>query len=367
MGRFSLEPTYCSTRMGPVEAHIAHIRHLARPPALHQFLRDRHRFTSPEARAKASEVAPFVEQALSFHDSSRTTPLRVRPVLQYYTYLNLAVAIVLVYRPNKWQTYRKHGAEDLTRNLKKISLSSPVVQVREGAVTLFHSIISDAALSSRRLTLRDLLLPIPMVSSELRHLFDVKSLALEVSHGTRISRDGSNEWVTSSFGFKLISPENQPTFDPGSANFPLGRLYRAAPALKSQYTLKQKHRHSAEFESRQRWTVSNRERAEKYHDDLALRIINFGGQQVDQNRAEHFMWRFDSTSDLLPALTASLLLSFTLASLARYRANVLDRVEGSKINLLCEVFSNEADGFIIPAFRNLLYAESMYMSASQFT
>jgi hypothetical protein len=358
---FSLEPTFARTRMDPVAAHVAHIRHLTGPRALQQFLRDSHGFRSPDAATLASEVAPFLEQALLFHDSSQNTHLRVRPVLQYYSYLNLAVAIVLVYRPSGWHDYRKHGAEDLTRNLKKISLSSPVVKVRSGAVTLFHSIVSDGGLPARRLTLRDLLLPIPMVSTELKHAFGVNSLALQVSGGTHVSRDGPNEWFKSSFSFRLINPNNPPRFDPGLARFPLKRLYKAAPTLNSDYILKQRHQHSAEFESIQRWTTNSRERADKFHDDVALRLVNFGGQDIDQNLAVNFMWRFDGKSLLLPTLTAALLLSFALASLARYRPNLLDRVETSKINLLCEVFSNEADGFIIPAFRNLLYKQSMYL------
>ena len=54
----------------------------------------------------------------------------------------------------------------------------------------------------------------------------------------------------------------------------------------------------------------------------------------------------------MSSASASLLLSFTLASLARYRPHLVDSVEASKLNLVFEVFQNEADGFMIPMFRN---------------
>ena len=98
-----------------------------------------------------------------------------------------------------------------------------------------------------------------------------------------------------------------------------------------------------------------------------FRACNFGGQQVNGNLSVEFMWRFERASPILPTLTAGLLLSFVLASLSRYRANIVNRVESSKVNLLCEVFSSEADGFMIPAFRNLLYAETMYANAAAYT
>ncbi len=98
-----------------------------------------------------------------------------------------------------------------------------------------------------------------------------------------------------------------------------------------------------------------------------FKACNFGAQHVNANLTVEYLWRFDRSSPILPTLTAGLLLSFVLASLARYRANILDRVESSKVNLLCEVFASEADGFMLPAFRNLLYAETMYAATVAYT
>src|SRR5262249_52401123 len=120
MQEFSLNPVFASTRMDPIAAHVAYLRHLVRPSVLEQLLRDRHGCTKGKSKALASDIAPFLDQALLFYDSSRNIPLRVRPVLQYYAYLNFAVATVLIYEPNGWQQYRKHGAEDLTKSLQRI-------------------------------------------------------------------------------------------------------------------------------------------------------------------------------------------------------------------------------------------------------
>src|SRR5216684_158606 len=158
MLRFSLNPIICKTRMDPVSVHVAHLRHLARPSALEYLLRERHGLAASASKKLTKEVAPFLNQALAFHDASQSAPLRVRPVLQYYSYLNLAVALVLIYRPTGWEGYRKHGVEDTTRNLHQISLSSPVIRVRRGALTLLHSIISNQQLPAGYIRLRDLLI-----------------------------------------------------------------------------------------------------------------------------------------------------------------------------------------------------------------
>jgi hypothetical protein len=122
--------------------------------------------------------------------------------------------------------------------LSKVGVLSKVVQVRPGTITVFHAVLSDGLLPQTPLTLKDLLVPIPMVSVELAHAFGIK---------------------------------------------PLG-----------------------------------------------------------------------------------LLLAFALASLYRYRPNLLDSIESSKISLIFDVFLNEADGFLLPAFRNLIYGELLCLHRSRF-
>lgn len=353
--------------MSPLSAHVAHIGHLARPAALEQLLADRHEVLRKPARRLAADVAPFLEQALHFHEVACRADVRVRPVLQYYAYLNFAVAVVLIYKPPGWEQYRKHGAEDLSRTLKKLSLSSPIVQMRPGAVPLFHSVISSAPASTSRLTLRDLLVQIPMVALELNQTFGIRPLAARVTTGLQESGEAPNQRIVAYCHLNLIDPANAPTWSPGNATLPTKRFQRAIPELGSRFRVVEKQPHLVRLESTQHWTPGNRDRAERFLEETTFKACNFGGQQVNNNLSVEFMWRFERSSQILPTLTAALLLSFCLASLSRYRANVVNRVDSSKINLLCEVFASEADGFMIPAFRNLLYAETMYVHASTYT
>jgi len=366
MCRFNFEPRLGRTRMDSVAAHVAHIRHLARPSALQAFLRQEHRMAGKQARKLALQVAPFLDQALVFHDTSRTASLRVRSVLQYYAYLNLAVALILIYQPRGWERYRKHGVEDRTRSLKRVTLSSPVIRVREGALTLFHAIISRGTIPSSPLRLTDLLVPIPMVSAELGHVFDVRPHGLGVIGKVKLMGEAPNQVAASCFSFSIEDLENPGRPESARISFPLRRLYTAIPDLRSHYRPVQTRGSTRNFVSRQTWTVGNRERAEQFHDRMALRFINFGGQAVGDEGQPFYRWYFTDRY-LLPTLTAGLLLSFFLASLSRYRANLLEAVETSRINLLCEVFANEADGFMIPAMRNLLYAETMLISQTAAT
>lgn len=308
-----------------------------------------------------------MDQALHFYEAATGANVRVRPVLQYYAYLNFAVAVVLVYKPPGWEQYRRHGAEDLSRPLKKLSLSSPIVHVHQGAVPLFHSVLSGAPLPTTYLTLKDLLVAIPMVALELKQTFDVGPLAVKVTSGLENIGDGDGQRVGAFCQLLLIDPNNPPHWNAGSNTLPVKRFCRAIPELAAGFRVAHKESHRVVLKSKQQWTVGNRARAERFREETMFRACNFGGQFANASLVVEYMWRFDRSSPILPTMTAGLLLSFALASLSRYRANVLDRVESSKVNLLCEVFSSESDGFMIPAFRNLLYAETMYATTSEYT
>jgi len=43
---------------------------------------------------------------------------------------------------------------------------------------------------------------------------------------------------------------------------------------------------------------------------------------------------------------------------------LIDTLEDSRLNLLADVFFNEVDAFMLPAFRNLLYREELVLSYS---
>lgn len=352
------------TRMSPIESHAAYLRHLSRPSALLPFLRERHGILAKDARAMAAEVSPFIEQGLAFYDASRTASMRVRPVLQYYGYLNFAAAVVLVYRPDGWQGYRVHGAEDVTRSLRNINASSPVVRIKRGTLTLFHSIIAECPLPKNKLSLKHLMVPIPMVAAELNHVCGLQASMVIFRDHLFESDSESGKHVHSRFEFLQLSPG----LGARERSTPPDKLLRnIAPALFNDFDASVTNDGFRAFISKQRWTIGNRARAEAFHSACKFRICNFGGQSRAADGTVAHVWRIAPPIPVLPTLTASLLLSFALSSLCRYRANILDRVENSKVNLLCEVFANESDGFIIPAMRNLLYRELLTVSPMAIT
>jgi len=261
----------------------------------------------------------------------------------------------LIFQPLYWSGYRQHGAEDRTRSLSKISLSSKVVKVRTGVIKLFHSILCSGELPKRPIPLKHLLVNIPMISTELSQAFGLEPYELYVTGDVKVVGPSENQRLASCFELAIAAEP-----DDTSTSYPSTRISTALPSLHSDYTLTNKEPLQRGYISKQRWTLQNKDRAVRYHEDRALKMINYGGQTISPDLQINFRWSATPDSPLIPTMSASLLLSFVLASIARYRPNLLDRVESSKVNLLCETFSNEADGFMLPAFRNLLYGQSTY-------
>lgn len=364
MRSFVGSPILVNTSMDPVTAHIAHLRHLTNPSTLEAVCVQKHGLSRSDARAASKEAASFIDQALQFIESAEASSARIRPVSLYYGYLNLAVACVLVYRPKDWEQYRKHGAEDLTRDLSRIALNTEVAKFRKGAIPLFHSIISSGPLPTIPLRLKDLLVPVPNVGAELEQALGVPLFLLETTGEVGPTPDAANR-VVSTFSFDIRTPSGRS--GDIAARFPARRMGSAMPFLRENYILRSRTTAKRVYESRTSWSVANRERAERFHQEAALKLVNFGGQHVGVDGIVHHFWRFRPDTPLIPTLTSGLLLAFVLASLARYRANTLHRVQNSKINLLCEVFASEANGLMIPAFRNLLYGEAMYIRRTEYT
>lgn len=286
MARRFLQPIFSGTGIEPVDGHVAHIRHVGRPTNLEEVLRKHHGFAPTDARTSAREVVPFIEQGLRFYEASRVAEPRIRPVLQYYAYLNLAVAVIRIYRPPNWQNHTNHGARDLTWKLSKVGVFSEVVQVRPGTITLFHAIVGDGPLPLGPLALKELLVPIPMVSVEVERAFAIKALNLDVAGSAiGIGKDGAQDAVSS---YTLtVSDENRAAPSP-KVRFPIRRIYQAFPLLKKDYVLHTRSDNHRQFVSRQRWPFSARDRAEDLHQQVALKLINFGGHMAFDDGRVHF-------------------------------------------------------------------------------
>lgn len=340
-----------TTGNDPLVSYLAQIRLLCSSQNLITILHEEHSMTKLAAQKLSKEVSPFLQQGLAFYDTAIKAPLSVKPVIQYYAYLNFASAIVRIYQPPNWQSLKSHGVEDLTRSKNKIGLNTDVVKIYNGVVPLFHALISDEPINGDKLSLKTIFSAIPMMSGELRQFFNQSIFAIDIDQSVQMVKN----YYRSSITYK-ISPEMK-------TPLPVRKLFRAVPSLRTEYQLYQKTSELRQYISRKKWSQNNKMRAEQFHNRQVFKMINYGSTWVDPiSHRVYLEWTFNPQTRMLPVLTASLILSFALSSLSRYRAKLLTLSENTRLLSMFEVFINESDYFMIPAFRNLLYGDSLHIN-----
>lgn len=340
----------------PLEAHVGHLLHLTNAKVAGELLVGRFGFIAADARNAAKLFSAQVRQSIEFHNESLHASFRIRPVLQYYSYLNLAVAAILAYRPPNHNQYRQHGVSDKSHALKQLNLASEVVTISRGVVPLFHSIISDASLRNRTFQFRQLIAGIHMVASELTTEFSQTTTRIYVSDRI-IDNAGtfsSHIEFTSSIGGQAQAVASK-------------KLEEAMPLLRSSYLRSTASKNPLIYDSRQQW--SSETQAVTTHNENCRKLINYGGHTIEQSPVNInciYTWCGLTRVPLLPTLTSLLLFSFSLASLVRYRPALLDSALSSPIRLLLDTFVQESDAIFIPALRNMLYREEMYIGSAEF-
>ncbi len=329
--------------VSPLVGYVAHLRHLTNTKVAADLLRDKFRQKVSGARASATLLGSHVAQALDFHSESLSASRSTRPVLQYYSYLNLAVAVILAYRPPNFIGYKRHGVVDNTHSLNSLDLSSPVVTVRRGAVPLFHSTLSDVSLDGTSFRLGQLAAGFQLFHNELQAEFGKKIEQIQVT-------DRVEEMSGSFYSvFQFTAGGTVPRISSK-------KLEDAMPLLRKAYSRERKH----VYRSVTRW--NSRSKALRSHNANGMKLINFGGHAISGPFADGrltYFWRGVSRVPLLPTLTSVLLLAFCLASVARYRPGLMQKAMVAPVYLLLDTFSQEADSVFIPAVRNLLYREEV--------
>ncbi|MQY76969.1 MAG: hypothetical protein GH155_04990 [Spirochaeta sp.] len=338
-----------TTTMSSLDGHITHLRHLTNSRIAYDLLIDQFQFSKTQARESSKLICAHVGQSLEFHHQSRFSSITIRPVLQYYCYLNLAVAAILAYRPSNYNQYRRHGVEDLTHAIISLDLPSIVLRVQKGAVPLFHSIISDQSLYKKKFRFGNLTAGFHMVSHELATRFGKIIQAVEVNDQVK---EISGSWY-SEFSFT-------PFIDGKKGKISAQRIEDAMPLLSSDYKKLSSVDERIIYESVVKWT--SEAEAKRIHKANGLRLINFGGHSAYPGgpliQPEcRYVWRGVSRVPLLPTLTSLILMAFSLASVSRYRPALLHQALGSPIHLIIDTFLQEADSIFIPSLRNLLYRE----------
>lgn len=337
------------TTVPPLDGHLGHLRHLTNLGVARDVLRERHQAPAGQVREISKLFTAHVNQALNFHIESRSAIPAIRPVLQYYCYLNLAVAAIIAYRPPNHDQYRRHGVEDKTYALEKIELGSIVLAVNRGALPLFHSIFSDVPLGKRTFRFGEIASGFHMFAHELHSQFHKQCQAIFVHEEVRFC-DGI--W-RSAFGY--FERENG-----NSIRVTSKRLEQAMPILKIAYSRSRQQSERTEYISNIGW--STEKEALEIHRLNGIKLINYGGHAVSSGimmPSCHYIWRGVAGIPLIPTLSSVLLLSFSMASIVRYRPILLDKAMSSPAALLIDTFTTEADTVFIPALRNLLYREEV--------
>lgn len=348
-----------ASSLPPISAHVEHLRHLNNPKIGRELLRDQHGFNTTDAKNTAKLVAEYIDQSLAFHEASVEASQRVRPVLQYYCYLNMAVVAILVFRPTNTNQYTRHGVEDLSHRLTRLELGSTVVKVKSGAVPLFHSILSDVSLAGRKLRLKQLLAGFHGVSHELRTQFG-RPPVQNIRVADSVTED-TGRWYSE---FKFTC-----TVDGHRMKFNKKRIEKAVPILTKDYSFTGTFGDIHQYRSSQSW--ANETNATKQHRKNGLKIINFGGHGIARQSfgspTLNYMWRGQPLIDLIPTLTCTLLTSFAFASVARYRPNLVSGIIDSPMQLVHTAFTMEADAIFIPSLRNLIFREEYVIARTDFT
>lgn len=331
-----------------LSAHVAHLRHLATPLTARRILKSRFGFSLSDARKSGILLSSHIRQALEFYEASATANPRVRPVLQYYAHLNLAVATILAYRPPNYSDFKRHGVRDRTSQLESLEISSQVAEIGKGAVPTFHRIFSGASLP-KVFTMRTLLAAIPMVSTELFDVFKIRTYPIAVNESVpRLPNHG--HW-RSSLEFSIDD-----SVEPWAKNqrIPKAAIERSMPVLCQEYKREIQEAKRIVYASKKTWAAQ--QDAVKWHRETCRYCINFGGHAWLPPSAL-YKWRYSPRVAILPTMTATLVLGFALASIMRYRPQLAEKIEDSPINVLLQTFMSEADAYVIPTFRNLLYRE----------
>ena len=338
------------TSMSPVEAHAAHLRHLSSSDAAQRLLRDKFAGTHKNTRKSGAIISAHVGQALEFYEIGLKAPWTIRPVLQYYCYLNLAIAVVAAYRPNDFPNCRRHGVTDKSHLLSSVDLDSILVRVKErGAIPLFHSLISGDGIENRSFPLKQLFGAIRNVQFELSEIFNISLNQIWVLDD--IVRDGEMRRFRSQVAFQRLGSDTV---------LSKPRIEKAMPDLVDRYDLKSRNAGLLLYQSQMDWDTI--EDASQMHRANCMRLINYGGGFVvdqDGDSSLKYIWHGVPDCDFVPTLTATLILSFGLASICRYRPRVARFIEDSELYSLLDIFIREADSTVFPAMRNLLFREEL--------
>lgn len=344
------------TYQNPLGAHIADLRNLARGENTSELLRTKFGRADPTKNDEAALISGHISQALEFTSAAERATAAVLPVLQYYAFLNLAIAVVLAYRPPNHLAFRRHGLRDLSHALTNIQPDSEIVEVSEGALSLINCVFGGGKLAGLTINLADVVRAIPMVQAETARLYGDSAVPIRV-RPTCLAQATRGGRVVSSIEFFV----SDGTSHDGRAKEALTHGLSQLRGLAEKYDAVVSTDYLRSFWSKRDWEVEKFAEAEAAHRHLVRPLVNFGGHRIDlilHNAPNgHYFWYMAPDGVLLPTVTAMLILSFFLSSLARYRPTLLLKLANTSFSHVSDAFLSEATGVLIPTFRNMLFKE----------
>ena len=323
---------------------------------------DRHGWARNDAQRSADKIASFVRHGTRMLLDQELVSVESRPIMQYYGFLNLAVAVVLCYRPRNWERYKKHGAEDRTHALNDVELGSKMVKVKGGAISLFHTVVCASELKKRDYSFRELLVGLPFLSAELSSLFGFCVDLITVQQSVQ-TRGESSKKLHSILSLELERTKPRPYL----RRIPKVKIERYLGELMQDFELESSDKFNLQYRSISGWSTSQSVQAKRQHARYVFRALNYGGHEWHSHSGiagNTFYISVAKRMDLLPTLTSVLLLSFVLASLVRYRPWLANRLVDSKLNVLADVFTAESTAYFVAAIRNLLYVENTWIETA---
>ncbi len=332
--------------------YISIIWHLSRPKSLKPILISRHNLSNPEAKIIAAEASEYISQGISlYHDSLQSSKVS-RPILQYYSYLNLATACILCHSPKTAKpNYRRHGVSDITHSLDTLELNSRVIKVSKGALSEFHNIFSQQSISGVKFRLIDLLLNIQILESHLRSSHKVSPQRLCISDSF-YSPPPMHTFTKHKVDFRLYTSRATNKYK----RFPRAKIESCFPFLGTNYMLARSDNAGITYYSCKNYSLDAQHDPPDEIYEISMCINDFA-RLLPEHMEIGTTWSISKYSQMIPCLTASMLLSFSLASIYRYRPMLSHKLPSSRLAVLLDSFIDESPFVMLPTFRSLLYRE----------
>ncbi|HPD72840.1 MAG TPA: YaaC family protein [Candidatus Krumholzibacteria bacterium] len=286
-----------------------------------------HLVTSELSSAQRSEALAYVEQASDFYDAASAPRLGSKPLLYYYSFLNLEKVLLLL-RGVEIPTAARHGISDPRANIReRFRLEGQNILIQNRAhdhSQLFPEFLIELGgtiSSDRTITFLNVVAQIPSVHRTYSQVASAKSQFIPVNRVELVCRD-SYAWARI-----VLTPQSDKEREairgwqgmPCSA--PVSRV--ASPNIGEIW-----------FETDQR-----RARGQGVTPAFAQLAAALRGMQLSTiltgGGYRHYISLADQAS-FLPPLAAATAAVFYLGSITRYKPADFDKIRAGKYGWLCE-------------------------------